>query len=386
MTPKQRLITALDKGLPDRLPATTHHVFDPWLKQYMGGITRDAFFEALGLDAIRWVIPVLPDTSRGEFFADNEGQTDFLEIKRIVSDSWRIFEHRTPNENGEIVNISIETPKGSLHAVLQKTPLTTWVIEPLLKEKTDIELFQAYQSWPICDVEEVDHQYEEFGQKGIIRGFIIPSELYGQPGCWQDFCCLRGTVKAILDTFDDPQWVHQCLSVLLERKLHYVQSLAGAKYDLIELGGGDASTTVISPDIFRQFVAPYDSQLIEACHAQNQRVVYHTCGGMMPILEDIAAMNPDAMETFTPPDIGGDVDLASAKKRIGDKVCMIGGFDQVHYLSGVEDSVTRKEVQRCFNEAGEGGGYILCPSDHFFDAEPELLAAFADEASKCTYS
>ncbi|MCJ7615353.1 MAG: hypothetical protein MUO43_02330, partial [Desulfobacterales bacterium] len=101
---------------------------------------------------------------------------------------------------------------------------------------------------------------------------------------------------------------------------------------------------------------------------------------------DIAAMNPDAMETFTPPDIGGDVDLASAKKRIGDKVCMIGGFDQVHYLTGVEDSVTRKEVQRCFNEAGEGGGYILCPSDHFFDAEPELLAAFADEASKCTYS
>jgi uroporphyrinogen decarboxylase len=32
------------------------------------------------------------------------------------------------------------------------------------------------------------------------------------------------------------------------------------------LGGGDASTTVISPDIFNDFVAPYDSQLIAAAH------------------------------------------------------------------------------------------------------------------------
>ena len=44
-------------------------------------------------------------------------------------------------------------------------------------------------------------------------------------------------------------------------------------------------------------------------------------------------MGPDAMETFTPPDMGGDVDLAEAKRRIGDKVCMIGGFDQFHFFT-----------------------------------------------------
>ena len=30
----------------------------------------------------------------------------------------------------------------------------------------------------------------------------------------------------------------------------------------------------------------------------------------MPILSNIAAMKPDAMETFTPPGMGGNVDLA----------------------------------------------------------------------------
>ena len=34
---------------------------------------------------------------------------------------------------------------------------------------------------------------------------------------------------------------------------------------------------------------------------------------------------------------------------------------------------------------GQGGGFILSPSDHFFEAQPELLHAFADEARKCTY-
>ena len=73
---------------------------------------------------------------------------------------------------------------------------------------------------------------------------------------------------------------------------------------------------------------------------------------MMPILEDIAAMQPDAMETFTPADMGGDTRLAEAKQRIGDKVCMIGGFDQFHHLTGCSEEKTRTAVRRCFEDAG----------------------------------
>lgn len=43
-----------------------------------------------------------------------------------------------------------------------------------------------------------------------------------------------------------------------------------------------------------------NGRLIQEAHQVGQRVVCHTCGGMMPILEMIADMRPDAMETFTP--------------------------------------------------------------------------------------
>ena len=68
------------------------------------------------------------------------------------------------------------------------------------------------------------------------------------------------------------------------------------------------------------------------------------------------------------------------------KACMIGGFDQFHCFVGCTPEETRAEVRRCFAAAGGNGGYILSPSDHFFEAEPELLHAFVDEAHKCIYS
>jgi uroporphyrinogen-III decarboxylase len=195
-----------------------------------------------------------------------------------------------------------------------------------------------------------------------------------------------GTEKLIVASYDDPKWVHVLLSILQQRKIGFIRSMRGARYDIVELGGGDASTTVISPKMFREFVAPYDSELIAGAHAVGQRIAYHTCGGMMPILEDIAAMRPDAMETFTPPAMGGDTDLREAKRRIGDKVCMIGGFDQFHFFQNCNPETTRDAVRACFQQAGADGAYILAPSDHFFEADLELIQVFADEARRCVYA
>ena len=63
----------------------------------------------------------------------------------------------------------------------------------------------------------------------------------------------------------------------------------------------------------------------------------------MPILEDIAAMKPDAMETFTPSGMGGDTLLKEAKKRIGDKVCMIGDSTSSIFLMNVPRSKQEKK-------------------------------------------
>ena len=67
MQSKQRLLTALDRGVPDRLPVTTHHVMPYFLDRYMEGITSDEFFDRFNLDPIVWVVSYMPDPDDGEF-------------------------------------------------------------------------------------------------------------------------------------------------------------------------------------------------------------------------------------------------------------------------------------------------------------------------------
>jgi len=385
MTSRERLLAALDRGSPDRLPVTTHHLMAYFLNKYLGGASSQEFFDRFDLDAIYWTTPYRPDADQGESYDPRQVEAGGVESCPIVTDQWRLEQEALPDHEYQTVRHCVVTPGGTLTAVAQSNDTTSWMSEPFVKRKQDIDLIGEYVPAPKCDVAAVNRAAEQFGERGLIRGNVCAFDVYGQPGCWQDACCLVGTEQLIMATYDDPAWVDELLGILFRRKKVFVESLKGARYDLVEHGGGAASSTVISPKIFDRFVARYDAPLIGLLHEAGLRVVYHTCGGMMPLLERIADMNPDAMETFTPPGMGGDVDLAEAKRRIGARVCMIGGFDQFHYFINCRPDETRTEVSRCFEAAGRNGGYILSPSDHFFDADPELIAAYSAGAHTCIY-
>lgn len=384
MTSKQRMLTAIKGSKPDRLPVTTHHVMPYFLKNYMNNISTEEFFDHFGLDPILWGNPVIADTAKGQFITTIK-MANGWPASFVCSDNWRIESVTVEGQDYPTSRFNFVTPRGSLSMVIQFNEYTCWVVEHLIKNKRDIDLIGDFGTAPLCSIEEINQIAGEYGQRGLVRGHICCFDVFGQPGTWQDAACLYGIQKLIMETYDDPAWVHELLRILHNRKKIYIKSLKGASYDILELGGGDASSSVISPQLFDDFVLPYDSELIKLAHGAGQRIVYHTCGGMMPILENIAAMKPDAMETFTPVGMGGDVDLAEARMRVPKDICMIGGFDQFHFFTGCTAEQTRAEVRRCFEAAGRDGGFILCPSDHFFDADPKLIAAFADETQKCVY-
>ena len=363
MTSKQRMIAAIERRTPDRLPVTTHHVMGYFLNKYMGGISVQEFFDHFGLDPILWTAPCFP----------------------YQTDAWRIEFEDIPARRFPARRVRFVTPKGELTTTLESNEHTTWCTEHIVKEKRDIDLIGEFAPAPRLDVGALNNEAAAFGERGLVRGHICCFDVFGQPGCWQDAACLVGIQNLIVAAFEDPVWVHELLGILLRRKLDYVRSLRGAHFDILELGGGDGSSTVISPQLFATFLAPYDAQIIALAHEMGQRIVYHTCGGMMPILENIVAMGPDAIETLTPPGMGGDMNLREAKRRVGDQVCLIGGFDQYHFFVGCTPEQTRAEVRRCFDEAGANGGFILSVSDHFFDADLKLIEAYADDGKACRY-
>ena len=112
------------------------------------------------------------------------------------------------------------------------------------------------------DTASLRRDYDSLGDAGILRMFIIGH----QGGCWQDACELYGTEKLIMATFDKPDWVHHFLEVLLSQKLAFIHDhMRGAAVDLVETGGGAASSTVISPSLHEGSAFPTTGRSTTRC-------------------------------------------------------------------------------------------------------------------------
>ena len=88
---------------------------------------------------------------------------------------------------------------------------------------------------------------------------------------------------------------------------------------------------------------------------------------------------------MTPPAMGGDCNLREASKKIGDKMAFIGGFDQNAGFEHGTPEMARKLVFDCFEATKDNAGYIVCPSDHFFEGNPACIQAFSDAVKECVY-
>jgi uroporphyrinogen-III decarboxylase len=349
------------------MPITLHQWQTFHLEQTMGGMTQLEAFAAVGLDAA--IIPRDVLTGR-------------------VSPDWAVQRQTvSANESETKVRVTIQTPSGTLSKLEVQTPATTYLAEHLIKNQAEAEIFLAHWPGQQLDAALLAEWYGRVGDAGILRGF---TEMAHQPGPWQDFCELVGTQEAILWAMDDPSFVHQFLQSLTEKRVRFVhEQMPGAKFDLVEHGGGAASSSVISPAMFDEFCVPYDRQIIDALHELGFPVVYHTCGGMKAILDRIAANGCDASETLSPPGVGGDIasdeDRRMVKQTLGSKASLIGGIDQGLLEKPGQGPAIARNVRECFETFGAGGGYICSASDHFFHAPIENLKTLAAAAVDCVY-
>ncbi len=373
MTSKERMMRALHREKPDRLPVTLHQWQGYHLDTYMGGVDDLTAFRTTGMDAAVQYFEAM-----GQFWIPNAEQ--YL----IQTPEWRDeVDVIDANPRNKILHHTITTPEGELTYKTGGNLTTTWITEYMIKRPEDIDLIDQYMPVTKLDKQKVADVYDTVGNDGILRGFVWGD----QAGCWQHACCLMDVQDLILEAFDHPDWVHRLLEILLAKKLQFIaESLDGAKFDLIETGGGAASDTVISPDMHREFCMPYDRRMHRALHEAGHIATYHTCGGMMHILDLIVENETDASETLTPPGTGGNItEPDKVRRAFGGKVAMIGGMDQFNVITDGTEQDIRTEVQRLFEGFGPDGGYILSMSDHFFDAPVENLKVYADAARECAY-
>ena len=366
MDSRERLLNVLNNEKPDRLPCQVHSWMDYYLKTYLEGMDQYQAYMYFDMDAVIYQAPeyIFNETDNAKW------SVNVLDMG-IDSDGSRLW-----------IN-EITTPGGKLTTTLASIQYTEWTTEYLIKTEKDFELWNKYIPRPVeVDYGPARQAKNKIGSKGIVRGGYHG---VGQGSPWQDLCFMFGTQEAIMAAIDKPDWIHYTLQCILEKNIRIVEVSGKCETDVVEIGGGAASSTVISPAMFEEFCLPYDCELVSAIHNAGGKVVYHLCGGIMPLLYLVVETGTDGLETMTPPSMGGDCDLAQASRQVGDKLFFIGGFDQnagfEHGTPAVAQNLVHKCHQSCLN-----GGYICSPSDHFFFGDPKNVQAFVDAAKECTYN
>ena len=251
MTSKERLLIALDRGKPDRLPVTVHQWQTYHLDTYLDGISDLEAFEMFGMDAaIQYTQEFGQHWLRTADFS-RFSTPEWRDEVTVISDEpdYRVYQH------------TVTTPEGTLTYRTEGNRATTWITEYMVKRDEDINLIRKYMPVPDFDPEPVLELYDRIGDKGILRVAVWGD----QAGCWQHAAAnLVDVQDLIFACYDKPEWVHELLSILLEKKLRYIETMQGGKFDLIETGGGAASSTVISPQFHQEFCLPYDRKIHDA--------------------------------------------------------------------------------------------------------------------------
>lgn len=371
MTSKERMMCALHREKPDRLPVTIHQWQGYHLDKYLSGATPLEAFQECGMDA---AIQYFEDM--GQFWLVGADFAKFStpqwrdEVTVVSADPENRINHHT-----------IQTPEGTLTYKTAGDRKTTWITEYLIKRDEDVELIRKFMPVPTLDLRPLERAYDEVGDRGVLRGFVWGD----QAGCWQHAACLMDITELIYKAMDTPDWVHHLLQVLLEKKLRFVEGMKGARFDVVETGGGASSSTVISPAVYQEFCLPYDRQLHDALHDLGFIVSYHTCGGTRGIEELIIQNGTDASETLAPKSIGGNQEPWEVKEKMGNRVALIGGMDQHSVLTKGSIAAITAQVEHLFRKVGYEGGYILSCADHFFETPVKHLKAFAKAARSCEY-
>ena len=155
---------------------------------------------------------------------------------------------------------------------------------------------------------------------------------------------LRGINRLMTDFFDDPTFVRDLFEFTVELGLRFGRAQVEAGVDIV--GVGDAAASLVGPQIYEEFVLPYEKRLIDGLHAMGTRVRLHICGNTNRILAGMGSLGCAIV------DIDSKVSLAKARAAMGPQQVFSGNIDPVKTLRNGTPAAVAAAIAQCHAEAG----------------------------------
>jgi len=181
----------------------------------------------------------------------------------------------------------------------------------------------------------------------------------------------------------DPDFLHDFFDRYLALQLRVIGQYYGAvgPWADLTMSGDDFGTqagAMMSPDMFRTFIAPPFAERIARTKQLGPPLYWHhSCGSIAALLEDIIACGVDLLNPVQTSAAG--MDPAALKAAAGDRLTFWGAIDtQTLLRTGTPDEVAAS-MRETIDTLGAGGGYVVAPAHNIQDdVPPENIAAMVE--------
>lgn len=196
---------------------------------------------------------------------------------------------------------------------------------------------------------------------------------------------LFGYQDAIIGMVKDKAKVKAVLERLTDATIAWAVAQARHGVDAVLISSAFAGGGFISPKMYNELVVPYEHRLAEAVKAEGIPVYTHTCGKIGDRLELMAETGTLGIDTLDPPPLG-NVELADAKRTVGDRLFLKGNMNSVAILEYTTKEQVIAEASERIRIGKPGSGYILSSAcsiaPHVEPWKIELFAPLAEELGK----
>ena len=192
----------------------------------------------------------------------------------------------------------------------------------------------------------------------------------GHSGPWNIAMHLRGTETLLLDTFEDPAFVHDLMNFSTEVVRTVGDEVIEAGFSP-SLGEAAASCSLISPQIYREFIKPYHTELCSYFKSKGAFPALHICGEIDLIMEDVIDTGIKFLSLDAPSSLQRCLETANGK------IIVMGNIPTTIFSRGTRQEM-EKAIRECIQTAAEESGFILASGceiplnstedriDHFF--------------------
>ncbi len=243
------------------------------------------------------------------------------------------------------------------------------------EELSDIDFFDWPDPTKYIDPKACKEIVESAPADKAILGILWSSH-------FQDTCAAFGMETAMINMLTNPQIYKAVDAKIVEFYLKanevFYKATKG-KLDAVLIGNdmGSQRGLMLSPDLIREFIIPNSKLLIEQAHSYGVKVIYHSCGSIDAVINDLIDAGVDAINPIQA--LASGMEPNSLKQRFGDKVSFCGGVDAQNLLvSGNAREVKNKvlELKKIFPT-----GLIISPSHEAIlpDVPPKNIRAIFDE-------